>query len=514
MATTINPVSQTFFVDASLYPKGVFLSSVDLIFRTKDTETYLPFTVELRPTLNGYPHSYTVYPFSSVTKKHLAINTVSGEYPNIPSLDNTSHFTRFPFVAPVYLLPGEHALVLSTYSDNYEVFIAEIGGTRLDGSDRRVDKQPYSGSFFKSSNGTTYTAYQDIDLVFRLNKCDFLTGSRALRVLNRAPTANTEYDVFKINSTELSFNDTSINYSIKTTSNSTKILSSDYEPTDIDNDIYLNERNVFLNSANGSFDINVNLSTTDEDVSPIIDAERLNVIGIKYNINDCSFEVEDFTIVDGGSGYTSNINIAISSTYGSGASITGVANTTSGKIESVVVNNGGSGYVDTVTVTPDAPLVPSGNTTAVIIAEQETNSRGGPGISRYITRRVTLQDGFDANMIRVYFTAYKPVEAEIEVYYKVLSADDVSTNFDDRPYVRMKRVQQGNELLADTRNSQTLDDFIEYLYIPFTSDTSYIGSNSTNYETFKTFAIKIIMRTSNPTYSPIVREFRALALAP
>jgi hypothetical protein len=114
----------------------------------------------------------------------------------------------------------------------------------------------------------------------------------------------------------------------------------------------------------------------------------------------------------------------------------------------------------------------------------------------------------------VYFTAYKPVEAEVEVYYKVLSADDVSANFDDRPYVRMKRVQQGNELLADTRNSQTLDDFIEYLYIPFTSDTSYIGSNSTNYETFKTFAIKIVMRTSNPTYSPIVREFRALALAP
>ncbi len=514
MATTINPVAQTFFVDASLYPKGVFLSSVDLIFRTKDTESYLPFSVDLRPTINGYPHSYIVYPFSSVTKKYNEINTISGEFPNIPSLDNSSQYTRFNFEAPVYLLPGEHALVLGTYSDNYEVFIAEIGGTRLDGSDRRVDKQPYSGSFFKTSNGTTYTSYQDIDLVFRLNKCDFVIGSRTIRALNIAPSANVEYDIFKLNSTELTFNGTSINYSIKTTSNSTKTLSSDYEVTDISDDVYLNERNVFLNSSNGSFDISASLSTSDKDISPIIDAERLNVIGVKYNINNCGFDVSDFTIVDGGSGYTSNINIAISSTYGSGASVTGVANVTTGKIESILINNEGLGYIDSVTVTPDAPPVPSGNTTAIIAVEQETNSRGGPALSRYITRRVTLQDGFDANMIRVYFTAYKPVEAEIEVYYKVLSADDVNTNFDDRPYVRMKRVQQGNELLADTTNSQTFDEFIEYLYIPFTSDTSYIGSNSTNYETFKTFAIKIVMRTTNPTYSPIIREFRALALAP
>lgn len=514
MATVINPVAQTFFVDASLYPKGVFVRSVDLIFRLTDTETYLPFTIQLRPTINGYPHSYIVYPFSEIQKRPEYIKTVTGTYPDIPNLNDPTHYTRFQFSAPVYLYPGEHALVLYTYSDNYEVFISEIGGTRLDGSDRRVDKQPYSGSFFKSSNGSTYTSYQDIDLVFRLNKCNFLTQQKTVRILNNAPLANTEYDVFKLNSTELLFKDTLTNYQVKTTSNVSKTLSSDYENTVINNDIYLNERGVILNTSNGSFDINVLMNSTDANVSPIIDIERLNVLGIKYEINNCDLSVSDFTIVDGGSGYTSNISVSISSTYGSGASITGVANTTTGKIESIVVNSGGSGYVDSITVTPDSPPVLSGNTTAIIAVEQETNSRGGPGISRYITRRVNLQDGFDANMLRVYFSAYKPIEAEIEVYYKVLSADDVNTNFDDRPYVRMKRVQQGNELLSDTRNSQTLDDFIEYLYIPYTSDTSYIGSNSTNYETFKTFAIKIIMRTSNSTYSPIIREFRALALAP
>jgi len=513
MATVINPVAQTFFVDGGAYPKGLFVESVDLIFSQKDEETFLPFSVQLRPTINGYPHSYIIYPFSNITKGSNEIKTISGVAPNIPSLNNSDHFTRFHFNAPVFLTPGEHALILFTYSDNYKVFISEIGGTRLDGSERRVDKQPYAGSFFKSSNGTTYTPFQDIDLVFRLNKCDFTLGVTTLRALNVFPTANTEFDVFKISSTDLIFKDTLITYAYKLTSNTTKTLDSDFTKTIINNDAYLDTRGVFLNNANGSFQINAAIETIDEDVSPVIDLERLNIIGIKYQINDCSFEVDDFTIVDGGSGYTSNVAITVTADKGSGATVTGVANVTTGKIESIIVTDGGSGYVDAVTATAEAPPVPAGNTTATIAVEAETNSRGGPALSRYITRRVALQDGFDANMIRVYLTSYKPDDAEIEVYYKVLSGED-NTNFDDRPYVRMQRVQPGNESLLDTRSSQTFEDFLEQLYIPTTTDTSYIGANSITYGNFKTFAIKIVLRTSNPSYSPVLKDFRALALAP
>jgi len=513
MATVINPVAQTFFVDGAIYPRGLFVESVDLIFSKKDTETFLPFTVQLRPTINGYPHSYLIYPFSDVSRGPVTIKTISGVAPNIPSLDNPDHFTRFTFNAPVFLSPGEHALILYTYSDNYQVFISEIGGTRLDASERRVDKQPYAGSFFKSSNGTVYTAYQDIDLVFRLNKCDFVTGSRVLRALNISPTSNTEFDVFKVSSTDLIFKNTLITYAYKLTSNTTKTLDSDFRTTIVNNDTYLEQRSVFLNNANGSFQIDATIETIDKDVSPVIDAERLNVIGVKYQINDCSFEVDDFTIVDGGSGYTSNIAITITADKGSDATATGVANVITGKIESIIVTDGGSGYIDAVTATAEAPPVPSGNTTAVIAIESETNSRGGPALSRYITRRVALQDGFDANMIRVYLTSYKPDDAEIEVYYKVLSGED-NTNFDDRPYVRMQRVQPGNESLLDTRSSQTSDEFLEQLYIPITTDTSYVGANSITYENFKTFAIKLVLRTSNPAYSPVIRDFRAIALAP
>jgi hypothetical protein len=84
-----------------------------------------------------------------------------------------------------------------TNSDDYEIFVAEIGGTRLDGSDRRVDKQVFTGSFFKSQNGSTYTAYQDIDLMFKLNVCDFTVGTTQITLDNVIPTSNIDYDVIK-----------------------------------------------------------------------------------------------------------------------------------------------------------------------------------------------------------------------------------------------------------------------------------------------------------------------------
>jgi hypothetical protein len=117
-------------------------------------------------------------------------------------------------------------------------------------------------------------------------------------------------------------------------------------------------------------------------------------------------------------------------------------------------------------------------------------------------------------MIRVYLTGYQPPQSTIEVYYSVLAEED-PTNFIDRPYVRMKNVQPGNEGLTNDSKSQVETDFLEYLFIPFTDDTSYIGTtNNVNYNSFKTFAIKIVMRTSNPSYTPVIRDLRVLALAP
>ena len=142
----IDPVAQTFFVDGRYYPKGFFIHSVDLCFKAKDGSTFLPVTLQIRPTVNGYPHSNLVLPFAEVTITPEKVNTTTS-----PNFTTQADYTRFTFAAPVFVDTGEYALVLQTNSDQYSVYVAEIGEKRLDGSDRLISKQTYAGSFFKSS---------------------------------------------------------------------------------------------------------------------------------------------------------------------------------------------------------------------------------------------------------------------------------------------------------------------------------------------------------------------------
>jgi hypothetical protein len=59
----IDPLAQSFLVDARQYPQGIFLSSVDLAFSaTPPAETEVPVTVEIRPMVNGYPSSTDIVP--------------------------------------------------------------------------------------------------------------------------------------------------------------------------------------------------------------------------------------------------------------------------------------------------------------------------------------------------------------------------------------------------------------------------------------------------------------------
>ena len=516
----IDPVAQTFFVDASAYPKGMFVHSIDLVFRKKDTTSWQPFTLQLRPTENGYPSSSIITgsaALGEVVLQSSSINTVTGVGSDIPDITNPAHYTRFQFGAPVFLSPGEQAIILSSPSEDYELFIAQIGGTRLDGTDRRVDKNTYMGSFFKSQNGSTYTAYQEIDLMFRVNACQFSTiGTKTLIAdsITNGLSSNTEYDLIHISSHDVNYKGTRVDYSYKATNNSTSTLDSTYTSVLNKYDNVLVERKIAYNTVNRSLLIEADLSTNDPTVAPVIDVSRLNAVVVKNIVNDCGLSDANFTLTAIGSGYTANAVVTITGVTGSGATAVAVANTTTGNITSIVVTAAGSGYTEGITATIAAPTVPSGNANSTCVVASETNAKGGPALARYITRKVVLSDGFDANMLRVYLTAYQPNDATIDVYYKIV-ADDDSTLFADRPYVHMKNVQQGDETLLNTLKSQIPSDYYEYLFIPTTTTTSYVGlANSVTYPVFRTFSIKIVMRTANPTYIPIIQDLRVIALAP
>ena len=164
-----DPLAQTFDVGD---PNGVFITSVDIFFSTKDEE--LPVSVELRTVQLGTPTT-TIIPLS---KKELLPADI-----NVST--DASAATRFTFDSPIYLEGGgkEYAIVIVSPSTEYDVWISRLGDEDIStlglGESQKVliTQQPYLGSLFKSQNASTWTPSQLEDLKFNLYKAEFSAGT-------------------------------------------------------------------------------------------------------------------------------------------------------------------------------------------------------------------------------------------------------------------------------------------------------------------------------------------------
>ena len=170
-----DPLAQSFEV---VEDNGVFVSSCDVFFQTKDDN--IPVTLQIRTMQTGLPTN-TIVPFGEVVY----------EPSQVVTSENGTVATRFTFPSPVYLSgKKEYALVLLSASNNYRVYISQMGEEDLSTvglpeSERTiVSQQPYMGSLFKSQNGSTWDPSQFEDLKFTLNKCAFVPGPGTLKLYN------------------------------------------------------------------------------------------------------------------------------------------------------------------------------------------------------------------------------------------------------------------------------------------------------------------------------------------
>ena len=145
----------------------------------------------------------------------------------------------------------------------------------------------------------------------------------------------------------------------------------------------------------------------------------------------------------------------------------------------------------------------------------ETLPQGGSADARYITKTVELADGQDAEDLRVIFDAYKPETSNINVYYKILHADDEDSLSLDVSYAQMTQ----NTVSTLYSSSEDLDDFKEYQYEPNSANMTginnsiqYTNSENVTFTGFKKFKIKIVLLTSDPSNPPRIRDLRVLAL--
>lgn len=151
---------------------------------------------------------------------------------------------------------------------------------------------------------------------------------------------------------------------------------------------------------------------------------------------------------------------------------------------------------------------------------------GGTAKARYITRKVVLAEGQDAEDLRVYVDAYVPVGSSVLTYYKILNKDD-QDGFSSARWIEMAR----STATTVVSSSEDREDFRELQFDPPPYPTgpgefhsglfangnpqfvlSYRNSTGAFFRGFKYYAIKIVLLGANPTNPPKIRKLRAIAI--
>ena len=553
-----DPVAQTFIVSKDNYPNGLFLDSATFFFRTKPAVDQSPVELSIVGTQNGYPNGITLdHSIVTITPDNINVS----ETPQY--LDPTTA-TKFKFSVPIYIQPGVlYSFILKSNSKEYDLWTASSGDIAKASSTKnlpsdatpseitKIGGAPYVGSLFLSQNSQTWSADQNQSLMFVVDRCVFSTtatptlqyvvpkklpqrtlvdqsvdyfknANTIFGSLDTVSNTNITVDAFNITTTDFLPTTTSVNYTynatlVNGTAAGTVAINPGKYATPTKEDILLNdgkgERMLFANSGS-SLSVFAQLATDDNAVSPIISDAGLTAYAIKWNINDAELSNSLITIANTGSGYnatTTSVTFSAPTGVG-GTQAYGGVTVVAGNVTSVYVTTRGSGYITTPTATiVDANGTPG--TGATVIIAGETSKVGGNATAKYVTKKVVLDAGFDSGDLNVFLSAYRPVNTDINVYYKILNRND-SQNINDSSWQLMTKTNS-----SASKYSKTRSDIIEYTFAPGSSGVeqgyvTYTSTNGQTYNTFSQFVIKVVLTTSDGTYVPFVNDLRAIALPP
>ena len=442
-----DPLAQSFYVDEATYLNGIFLTSIDVYFKAKSLDSNLGVVMQIREMDFGFP-TEKVIGGSSIRVKNSDINISS----------TSSDATTFTFESPVYLLPGRNysfCLKPDANSTDFQVWTAEIGGLDITNSDSpvRIDKQPAAGVLFTSSDDYTWSPRQNQDLKFTMRIAKYSTTALGTALFENKSFSGTNYpySAFTVNAEDVQIPSTNITYESRNADSSFAVGSF----FRIDNRERIQETsmkqfsNTSVETTNGfkSFNLKAFLSTGDTYITPYIDLERIHTILEDIQINNSVSNTLTGTV-----------------TYSGGSNIvTGAGTLFNNEVQpGEYIKFDSSQFRQVTSISNNTSLTVKNNFTtsngvSQSISRQNEENPTGPYISesRYITRRVTLNDGFEAEDLVVYLDTNRPAGTDIKVYYKVLNESDTE-NFDDKFYIEMslngtKRFSEDKELFTEEK---------------------------------------------------------------
>lgn len=492
-----DPLAQTFFVSSRENPDGIFVDSVDVFFKMKNEDEDAPVTVSIRPTVNGYPSSTGVLPLATATKYSRDISVSVPDAAKIP--------TNFKFQGPIFLSPDtEYAIVVASPVTGFQLYISRIGELLLGNQAARSTKQPLSGSMFYSSNGYTWTAEQTDDLCMRVRKCVFPTNTQRPVILNASlspsqkQASSIDYDTLFIDGEILDFSSTNVDYFVKTSliSGSTFSKESVWTPYQLGSNVVMKNRKSLNPLDETTLRVRCMLSTTNRDISPVVDLSRISGALVQniINSNTASEMMDTTATITNVEATTIAATITTSGAHGFVANDYVMVNSS--------VNNTVNGFFKIASV-PTSTTFTYSLTGDAITSQADTGTviRKGQALSRYITRKVTLNAGFYSDDLRVYYYANIPAGCSIVPYYRVTSLTDPI--LEDNAWVPMTLEESG---------ALTSTGYKEFKFKPpyVVNDDVFALSTA---EQFGTFSVKLVMTSTDTTRVPLVKDLRVLAVS-
>lgn len=262
----------------------------------------------------------------------------------------------------------------------------------------------------------------------------------------------------------------------------------------------------FYNSNAHSLIHRLQLSTEDEYLSPVIELPFASATFITNDINSPSYSdnnsldlvtiasantlisFSNTSILFGGASERANVKTLIPGTFITAANT--LYNNYTYRVVSVETNGNSIIIAPAGNTTPSANSEPSGRLVTVtygpmFVAEEAVSKSSSR--AKYFTRSIELQNPSTAVVLRM--AVSKPSDTEIEVYYKTRALGEIST-FNSKEYKKMD---------ITIRNT-TENQFI---------DVEQVVDNITQ---FTAFVVKIVLKSTNISRIPKVKDLRIIAL--
>jgi hypothetical protein len=559
---SMDPLAQTFFVKEahSLGSDAVFVGSIDVFFKRKSAVNGV--TIQLREVMNGYPTN-EVLPFAQKFLRPAEVNVS----------DDSSLATSVFFDAPIRLdAEKEYAVVVlpAANDPDYLIYTTKVGGTDLI-TGRSINSDWGDGVLFTSTNNRAWKSYQDEDIKFVLYRHNFNTNTGTVELeTDNQEFLTLESTIGRFITDELVYAFKGANtFSVNLTSGSNIITGSGLVNYDVGDYFYVEtpteEKDVlkilsinpagteaviarpplvsgnslqsqpvvvgkvnYFNTREPTFialeqsSARLNRIFESSDIirgiesgarSTIVSIDNVELSYLQSMISRVTDSDTDISIrvkaIDPanptGAAYLENFDFSEKKTFSlKGAIIFSKSNDLEGaKNLRVVLELKRSSNSQTMT-----PLVDVETSKLFTYFYKITNDSATS--SRYISKKVELQEGFDSEDFRLYLTGYRPAGSQIKVYIRAKNAAD-PVSLRNNPWIELN-ITQGENMFSSISNENDYREFVYELPDSAKNDGILTYTNETGtYETYRSFAIRIDLLSDNIAIAPKVLDYRGIA---